>query len=48
VLPALRSSRAACVLVEHDGRVIGMVNARDLEAGVEGFRPQGPRPHLSY
>jgi CBS domain-containing protein len=48
VLPALRASRAACVLIEHDGRVIGMVNARDLEAGVEGFRPQGPRPHLSY
>jgi CBS domain-containing protein len=48
VLPALRSSRAGCVLVEHDGRVIGMVNARDLESGSQDFRPQGPRPHLSY
>jgi CBS domain-containing protein len=48
VLPALESSRAGCILIEHDGRVIGMVNARDLGAGAEGFRPQGPRPHLSY
>jgi CBS domain-containing protein len=48
VLPVLQSSRAGCVLIEHDGRVIGMVSARDLQAGTEGFRPQGPRPHLSY
>ena len=47
VLPRLQSSRAGCVLVEHDGRVIGMVSARDLRP-VRGLPPQGPRPHLSY
>jgi CBS domain-containing protein len=47
VLPLLESSRADCVLVEQDGRVIGMVSARDLLAGRDGS-PQGPRPHLTY
>jgi CBS domain-containing protein len=48
VLPALESSRLGCVLVEHDGRVIGMVSARELTAGGQGTHPAGPRPHLSY
>jgi CBS domain-containing protein len=48
VLPALKSSRSGCVLVEHDGRVIGMVSARDLTTGGEGPHSSGPRPHLSY
>ena len=48
VLPLLESSRADCVLIEQDGRVIGMVSARDLVAGRDGWSPQGPRPHLSY
>jgi CBS domain-containing protein len=48
VLPLLKSGPAACVLVEQDGRVIGMVSLRDLDAGAGGWKPQGPRPHLSY
>jgi CBS domain-containing protein len=48
VLPLLKSESVSCVLVEQDGRVIGMVSARDLDRGTGGWRPQGPRPHLSY
>ncbi len=49
VLSLLKSSRTSCVLVEQDGRVIGMVSGRDLDAaGAGGLPPQGPRPHLHY
>ncbi len=48
VMPALRASRAGCLLVEHDGRVIGIVSLRDLEERSESWAPSGPRPHLSY
>jgi CBS domain-containing protein len=48
LLQASSPGHTSCVLVEQDGRVIGMVSARDLDAGAGGLPPQGPRPHLQY